>query len=191
VPEIGEIKGGKELGYKDNHKRMWCACKDCGKQRWVLLLKGQPKIELCYLCAISHSKKVGDKAFRWKGGKSKTSKGYILIWLSPDDFFYPMINGTGYVLEHRLVMAKSLNRCLLPWEVVHHKNGIKGDNHIENLELLPAAKYHIVDSVAKQYMRRLETKVDKLLEGQRELKAEIRLLRFENNQLKEQYVSHY
>lgn len=65
-------------------------------------------------------------------GWTITTKGYIAVRL-PD---HPMATRDGYVLKHRLVMAKHLGRMLTGDEVVHHKNGVKDDNRLRNLELL-------------------------------------------------------
>lgn len=172
-PDIGELKYGREIGYKSRTgKYIWHACIDCGNERWVPFVKNKPDNLRCQNCA-----RIGNLSHWWKGGRIGDGKGYILIWISPDDFFYPMVMKLGYILEHRLVMAKHLGRCLQSWEIVHHKNGIRDDNRIENLQL-------VTDDRHKQ-ISILERKIDKLLEGQGELKKEIRLLRLENKLLRE------
>ena len=58
---------------------------------------------------------------------------------------HPCCTKYGYVLEHRIVMENHIKRLLAPNEVVHHINGCKKDNRVENLEILSSslhAKHH-------------------------------------------------
>lgn len=62
-------------------------------------------------------------------------QGYLIFALEPDDPYISMANGRGYVLQHRYVMAESLGRSLDQTETVHHINGDRADNRLENLQL--------------------------------------------------------
>jgi hypothetical protein len=78
----------------------------------------------------------GEKHHLWRGGRTCSPEGYVRVRLSPDDpVFGVMADHAGYVLEHRLVMARYLGRSLRDDETVHHINGRHSDNKLENLQL--------------------------------------------------------
>jgi len=178
MPQLGEIKKARELGYNETGKRIYAACIDCGKERWVYSRHGEPRSLRCRLCSNK------TKAKPWKENWFKTSKGYIMVKLMPNDFFRPMADRHSYVLEHRLIMAKHLGRCLQPWEIVHHKGrryiGIenKSDNLIDNLELTLCGS-HITehqkgyrDGYRQGYQDGQNTRIEELLK-------QIKLLRWQ------------
>jgi hypothetical protein len=68
----------------------------------------------------------GKNCTSYVNGKSKQATGYIVILTGPKK----------YEFEHRLIMEKKIGRKLKKREVVHHINGIKTDNRIENLLLM-------------------------------------------------------
>lgn len=83
---------------------------------------------------------------KWRGGRTLDRSGYVLVrvWDHPTATRNPSKHHRGaYIAEHRLVMEQHLGRPLLPAEVVHHKNGDKTDNCIENLQLFSSNGDHL------------------------------------------------
>ena len=71
------------------------------------------------------------------GAKSISPTGYVRIYF-PD---HPKSDKWGYILEHDLIMECNIGRWLQNDEIVHHKNGIKTDNRIKNLEIMTRSKH--------------------------------------------------
>ena len=81
------------------------------------------------------SRILGERHPFWKGGRVLNPHGYVQVLVPYDHPYASMRLANGYVLEHRLVMAEHLGRPLSPHETVHHVDGDKTHNRIENLEL--------------------------------------------------------
>lgn len=95
---------------------------------------------LCHVCkARRHSPKYNNcihctNLIKPNYGKGRYKKnGYIMVFQKG----HPRAQGNGgnYVFEHILVMEKLLGRHLITGENVHHKNGVRDDNSVDNLEL--------------------------------------------------------
>lgn len=84
---------------------------------------------------------TGRRSMNWKGGRIKDRFGYIHLW-KPDHPNAVTGYNKKYVLEHRFVMSEHLGRPLTKEESVHHINGVKDDNRLENLQLMTKRVHH-------------------------------------------------
>jgi len=92
----------------------------------------QEGLKFCnHACYIESTRKVARKLEYVK--TRDTRSGYI--------FVRDTARGKA-VQEHRVIMENYLGRRLLRSEVVHHKNGVRDDNRLENLELLASQSEH-------------------------------------------------
>ena len=82
----------------------------------------------------------GNSHPRWKGGRSYDQHGYVRKF-HPEPHLYKAKH-LPYVLEHILVAEEKLGRPLKRPEVVHHNDGVKDNNHPDNLTVFPTPKAH-------------------------------------------------
>ena len=189
MPEIGEIRKNKY-----SQDQIWHACVDCGKERWVVLSLDKPTNIRCRRCSHKGIKQSWERRLRAsiarkgrpkgsvQNGRIKCGSGYIRIKVSPDSIFYPMADDKGYALEHRIAYATYLGRCLQPWEIIHHKDGVKDNNELDNLELTTKGG-HLMEtknSINAAYERGFK---DGLKIKDDDLRKEIRLLRWQLKEL--------
>lgn len=99
-------------------------------------------------CSVSFQMS-GSNSPHWRGGISYAGTKGVYRCVTAKDHPNAMNQGGSrrYVLEHRFVMSQALGRPLLRSEHVHHKNGDKMDNRLENLELLSSVEH------ARRHMR--------------------------------------
>ena len=120
----GTLIALKELPKDRWGKRRWqfkCNCGNEIKRTLNDVRRGRLKT-----CGKKHPKPCGESH-----RNKRMVHGYVLIYKPK----HSNADSEGWVREQRLIMSKSLHRHLKPNEIVHHKNGIKADNRIENLEL--------------------------------------------------------
>lgn len=80
---------------------------------------------------------TGENNPRWKGGRKRTSKGYILAYCPG----HPRANSRHRVPEHILMAESRIGRLLADDEIVHHINGRRDDNRPENLRVMTQAEH--------------------------------------------------
>lgn len=109
-------------------------CKQCHKE---IEIRQSRRVFCCVGCQRAFWR--GSNHYRWKGGVSLHSEGYILLKMPK----HPQADKRGWILQHRLIMEDIIGRQLKASEVVHHINGHKADNRPSNLQILENQSEHM------------------------------------------------
>jgi hypothetical protein len=127
--KLDSIKGNKFsnlTAIKKIKGSIWLFKCDCGVKKQINAYAVVSNITMSCGC-YNKEKSTGDNHPNFKGGKFINEQGYVYVSSRV------LYGKKGF--EHRLIMEKHLGRCLNKNENVHHKNGNRSDNRIENLEL--------------------------------------------------------
>jgi hypothetical protein len=123
------------ISCRQQKTRLAANCSHCGKEllKFKTLLEREQKNFFCNADCWNDYRRLQPAKVH------KSSHGYAIKNI-----------GGKQQKEHRRVMSQHLGRDLLPHETVHHKNGVRDDNRIENLELW---------SKSQPYGQRLDDKI--------------------------------
>lgn len=173
-------------GKKFRRVHLLVKCDKCNKEKWMVKTSfiksrthhcnNQDKLDYCKYCWIERTTELGlfkrpnlnyDLTDSVSSKEEKPlyrrhSSGYLRRWTT--DVFHPRLvkNGRdkkpkgGRVYEHILIMEEYLGRYLTKREMVHHINGNKTDNRIENLHLCRDNIHHQqIHKKMEQFMNQL------------------------------------
>lgn len=121
----GKAKFHSRECWRENRKKgsEWRSCLQCGKRFWAnpsTVKSGRGKC--CSRACSSKSQRVE---------RMITTQGYVLVECER----HPRAKKTGKVLEHILIVEQDIGRLLRKDERIHHLNGKREDNRIDNLEI--------------------------------------------------------
>ena len=177
---------------KSYQRKICVKCALCKEWRFVTscciseIRKGKQR-----LCLKCHIQSLAETKIIKAPGKTKDENGYIRVretmftaeelvilkpmMLRPNRKFRQRQTS---VLEHRAVMALHIGRALTRREVVHHINGIRDDNRIENLELVDGSTHGRLHSNALKLITQQRREIE-------ELKREIERMKDEEDSVLE------
>lgn len=140
-PSIIKVGGGKYCSRSCQNFRTGEAreCEYCGSSFYIprSSIIREDRGNQGRFCSIACKGKWQSENIRgklcpnYKGGRFKRSDGYIAVY----------VGDSTYRLEHTLIMENHIGRRITRNENVHHINGIRDDNRIENLQLLTIADH--------------------------------------------------
>jgi hypothetical protein len=82
--------------------------------------------------------KSGSKHHRWSDERMLSEQGYVKVRVGKD---HPLADPNGYAYEHLLVWVSAGRERPNSGQLLHHRNEVKTDNRVENLELLNRAEH--------------------------------------------------
>lgn len=126
----------------------------CAIRRFNIPIRNRKERDLL---VSKKGKRAGKKSATFKGGRYQSQRGYIWVLVGP----------RKYRPEHQLVWERAYGEIPKGY-LIHHLNGIRNDNRLENLIAMPKRQHGKEGptriKVLQKRIRELEDKIKKLKE---------------------------